>query len=238
MRRRLVLGALALAGCAATKHAAPPAAAAHATPVVAPLSGTWMRPIGSGVAGREGVSFAPDGSLGLVGIQIMSGISWRVEGDALIVTTSSPHSAAAVESRLHIEELGAERLRLSADAEYLAGSYQRDDAAAARVTGSVTYLQRIALPPDAAVQVALWDTSRAGDARLVAREIVPTAGRQVPIPFALTYATADIDASHPYALEASIVAGGELRFQSAAATPVITQGHPVAVELVVEPAGG
>jgi len=237
MRRLLLLAALGLAGCAA-KHGPPPAAAAHAAPVVAPLSGTWMRPIGSGVAGREGMSFAADGSLGLVGIHTMSGLTWRVEGDALIVTTSSGRSAEAVESRLHIDELGAERLRLSADAEYLAGTYQREDGAAARVTGSVTYPQRIALPPDAALHVALWDTSRADDARLVANEVVPTGGRQVPIPFALTYATADIDATHPYAVEASIVAGGELRFESGAATPVITLGQPVTVELVVQPVSG
>ena len=235
MRRLARLALLVLAGCAAPKPPVPAAPAAPATPT---LSGTWMRPIGSGVAGREGISFVADGSLGLLGMPNRSGIAWRVEGETLIVTTNGPHDAQPVESRLHIDEVAASRLRLAADAEYLAGSYARDDGAAGRVTGSVTYLQRIALPADAAVHVALWDMSKADDARLVANETVPTAGRQVPIPFALTYATADIDASHPYALQASIVAGGELRFQSGAATPVITQGHPVTVELVVEPAGG
>ena len=237
MRRLSPLLVLALGACAAPKPAAPPPAHPPA-PVVAPLSGTWMRPIGSGVAGREGMSFAADGSLGLLGIHTMSGLTWRVEGETLIVTTNSGRDPAPIESRLRIEELGADRLRLAADAAYLAGSYQRDDAAAARVTGSVTYPERIALPAEAAVHVALWDTSTAADARLVASQVVPTAGRQVPIPFALTYATADIDASHSYALQASIVAGGELRFQSRAATPVITQGHPATVELVVAPAGG
>jgi len=236
MRCLAGLTLLALAGCAASKP--PPAAPAPKAAPPAALSGTWMRPIGSGVAGREGMSFGADASLGLLGMPTRSGIAWRVEGETLIVTTNSAREPEPVESRLHIEELGSSRLRLAADAEYLAGSYEREDGAAGRVTGNVTYLQRIALPADAAVHIALWDTSRADDARLVANEIVPTDGRQVPIPFALTYATADIDASHPYALQASIVAGGELRFQSGAATPVITQGHPVTVELVVEPAGG
>ena len=62
--------------------------------------------------------------------------------------------------------------------------------------------------------------------------------RQVPIPFQLTYATADIDAGHPYAVQANIVAEGELRFQSTAGTPVLTGGHPAVIEVVVEPAGG
>jgi putative lipoprotein len=234
-RKGLVL-ALGLAGCAAPPKPAPRPPAS--TPVVAPLSGTWMRPIGSGVAGHEGVSFAADGSFGLIGIRTMNGLTWHVEGDVLVVTTNTGRYPEATESRLHIDELTADRLRLSADAEYLAGSYERDDAAAGRVTGTVSYRERIALPADAALHVVLWDTSDPDDARLVANQTVPIGGRQVPIPFQLTYATADVDASHPYAVQANIVAGGELRFQSAAGTPVLTQGNPAVIDVIVEPAGG
>jgi heat shock protein HslJ len=49
------------------------------------------------------------------------------------------------------------------------------------LTGSVTYRDRIALPPDAVLVVELT----APDGRLLAEARVPSEGRQVPIPFAL-----------------------------------------------------
>jgi len=235
---RVSVAVLALALACATPPTSKAPEQRERTPVVAPLSGTWMRPIGSGVAGREGMSFASDGTLGLVGIRTMNGLTWRVDGDVLIVATNSGRDLEPNESRLHIDELTADRLRLSADGEYLAGTYERNDAAAGRVTGVVRAAEPIALPADAAIHVALWDVSDPDDAKLVANETLPIGGRQVPISFELTYATADIDESHPYAVQASIVAGGELRFHSAAGTPVLTRGHPASVELVVEPAGG
>lgn len=55
----------------------------------------------------------------------------------------------------------------------------------ARVTGSLAYLERIALPADAEAIVAVHDASL--PARPVVAELrVPLAGRQVPVPFALT----------------------------------------------------
>lgn len=233
----LAVGVALAVACAAPPKTNP-SQQRERTPVVAPLSGTWMRPIGSGVAGREGMSFAADGSLGLVGIHTMNGLTWRVERDTLIVATNTGRDLEPTESRLHIDELTADRLRLSANGEYLAGTYERNDGAAGRVTGVVRAAQQIALPADAAIHVALWDVSDPDDAKLIANETVPIGGRQVPISFELTYATADIDESHPYAVHASIVSGGELRFQSAAGTPVLTRGHPASVEVVLEPAGG
>ena len=54
------------------------------------------------------------------------------------------------------------------------------------ITGSVAYLQRIALPPDAILTIRVQDTSRAGAKALtLAEQTIELAGQQVPIAFNL-----------------------------------------------------
>ncbi len=110
-------------------------------------------------------------------------------------------------------------------------------APATAVTGTVTYLQRSALPPDAIVAVSLADVSRADTPTVViASQTIPTNGSQVPFPFALAYDPAKIDATHSYAVSARITSGGQLLFISTSAYRVITRGNPLTVEIVVQPA--
>ena len=60
--------------------------------------------------------------------------------------------------------------------------------ATASVTGTVTYREWLALPPNAVVRVALQDISLADALAIVLSEqLIVTGGRQVPIPFALDY---------------------------------------------------
>lgn len=75
------------------------------------------------------------------------------------------------------------------------------------VSGSVTYRERIALPPDAKVIVSLEDVTRTGKSgSFVAQQTIrPTV--QVPIPFNLRYIPDAIDRSHRYAVIASILDG-------------------------------
>lgn len=86
---------------------------------------------------------------------------------------------------------------------------------AAMVTGTVSYLQRIALPPDATLVVKLEDVSRADSpSTVIAEQRITTSGQQVPIPFELVYNLADIEASNRYAVRAQIFYGDELRWTS------------------------
>lgn len=105
------------------------------------------------------------------------------------------------------------------------------------VTGTVSYLQRIALPPQAVIEVQLQDVSST-----VPREIVEkkyTLGnRQVPVPFELRFDPAKIEADHRYAMSARISVGGELRFVSDKAYPVLTAGNPTHVEMILKQVGG
>jgi uncharacterized lipoprotein YbaY len=104
----------------------------------------------------------------------------------------------------------------------------------ATVTGTVTYRQRIAMPPGAVVEVSLLDVSRADAPAVVLdkQEIKPTA--QVPIPFTLNYDPAQIDERHTYAVQARILVEGKLRFINTKRHAVITQGNPTKLEVVVE----
>lgn len=54
------------------------------------------------------------------------------------------------------------------------------------VSGEATYRERIALPPQAVMSVRIEDVSRADSpATVLAEEIMPTNGRQVPLPFSV-----------------------------------------------------
>jgi uncharacterized lipoprotein YbaY len=79
------------------------------------------------------------------------------------------------------------------------------------VTGTVTYLQRTALPD----------------------------GAQVPIPYTVPYDVEAIDERNTYSMSARIEDGaGELLFISDTAVPVITNGNPAEdVEIVIVPVG-
>jgi len=108
--------------------------------------------------------------------------------------------------------------------------------ASGAVTGTVTYLQRMALPPDAVVNVQLQDVSLQDvPAKVIAETSVPSEGKQVPIAFRIPYAAADINPAHRYGARATIKAGGETIFASTTSYPVITRGAPMEIEIVVRP---
>jgi len=109
------------------------------------------------------------------------------------------------------------------------------------LTGTVTYRERIALPPNARVEVRLEDVSQAdAPADEVASQTVAANGKQVPIPFELRYSPQNIDPSHRYAVRASITsADGDLMFTTTLHYAVLTGGAADQnVEIVVQRAGG
>jgi putative lipoprotein len=106
------------------------------------------------------------------------------------------------------------------------------------ITGTVTYRVRMALPADAAIDVRLEDVSRAdAPAMVVAENIFAAAGKQVPIPFQLPYSEKDIQPNHRYRVRARITVGEKLFLTTTTAYPVITNGAPTVVNMVLQPAG-
>jgi uncharacterized lipoprotein YbaY len=103
------------------------------------------------------------------------------------------------------------------------------------VTGTVTYLERMALPPGAVVTVQLADVSLAdAPAELLSQQVITTTGEQPPFPFTLPYDPAQIDERFDYAVQARIELDGQLLFINTERYAVITKGNPTEIEVVVQ----
>ena len=107
------------------------------------------------------------------------------------------------------------------------------------MTGTVSYLQRIALPPSAVVEVRLEDVSRAdAPAVTIAEQAIKPEGKQVPFPFELCYEPTRIKDRGRYVSRVRIVQGAKLLFTNTNVYPVITGGHPNSVNVIVKPIPG
>lgn len=109
--------------------------------------------------------------------------------------------------------------------------------AQSRLTGSVTYRERMALPPDATIAVRLEDVSRAdAPATVIAEQKIVAEGRQVPIPFELSYAPEGIEPNRRHALRAEIRdAEGTLLFTTTTQHAALVAGAPTDnIEIRVE----
>jgi putative lipoprotein len=112
-------------------------------------------------------------------------------------------------------------------------------ASTARVTGTVTYLQRVALPPTAEVKVQLVDVSRAdAPAIVLGEQRIVAGGKQVPFAFEIVYDAATIVTGHSYAVQARIEDDGKLRFVSDRRYAVVTRAAPTHVDMVLKAVDG
>jgi putative lipoprotein len=113
-----------------------------------------------------------------------------------------------------------------------------DPAESSTVTGNVTYLVRMALPPDAVLRVNIQNASVADAAMVIGEQVIPNAG-QVPIAFAVPYNPADVQENNMYLLYARIEdSAGNLLFINTQGQPVLTNGAPSEnIEVIVEPVG-
>ncbi|MEO1107505.1 MAG: YbaY family lipoprotein [Pseudomonadota bacterium] len=103
---------------------------------------------------------------------------------------------------------------------------------AGTVEGSVTYRERIAVPPDASLFVELQDVSLAdAPAETLAAQRYALTG--VPAQFELTYDDALIRDGHSYSVRASISQGQKLLFITDTNYPVLTYGADDTVDLIL-----
>lgn len=103
------------------------------------------------------------------------------------------------------------------------------------VTGTVSYLQRVALPTNAVIEVQLSDVSLAdAPAKVIAEQTINLGQRQVPVPFALTFDPTKIDSKHTYSMSAKITVDGKLSFITDKSYPVLTNGNPSRVDLILK----
>ncbi len=105
------------------------------------------------------------------------------------------------------------------------------------VSGTVAYRERIALPPDAAIEVKLQDVSlQDAPAKTISSTLFAPGNQQVPLPFQLQYNASDINPAHRYQVSANISVNGKLMFITATAYPVITNGAPLQVAIMLQQA--
>lgn len=98
-------------------------------------------------------------------------------------------------------------------------------AAPASLRGSVSYRERIALPPGATVIVRLIDVSLAdAPSQTIAETTIRPRG-QVPVPFVLRYDDRDIRGRRSYALSAEIREGDRLLFTTTRRYSVLAGGR-------------
>ena len=113
------------------------------------------------------------------------------------------------------------------------------DAEAPIVTGTINYLERVALPPTAVVKVQLVDVSRAdATAVTLGEQIFITGGKQVPFLFKISYDPEKIRANHTYAVQARIEEDGRLRFINDQRYAVITFDAPLHVDMILRLVNG
>jgi putative lipoprotein len=98
--------------------------------------------------------------------------------------------------------------------------------------GSVSYRERMALPPGAVVEVSLLDVSRAdAPALIIARTRV--SGRRMPARYVLHFDSARILPRRSYAVQARILLGGRLLFINTTRHSVFT-GEPDQTDIQVQ----
>ena len=112
------------------------------------------------------------------------------------------------------------------------------DRSSGTISGTVSYRERIALPPDVVVEVVLLDVSRMDvAATTIAEQTIEPSG-QVPIEFELVYDTAVIDPRMQYVVRATIKRHDRFLFVTDQSYPVLTRGNPDRVDLVLVRSGG
>lgn len=202
------------------------------------------------------ITFSGDGRIhGSAGCNRYFGSYVRGESGALRITPQGMTRRACSEPVMQAEGSFLEALAAVRSMALLDGRIELRDAEedlllilqsaraeAASIDGRVSYLPRIALPPDAVVRVRLEDVSRSDAASTVlAEQVVRTEGRQVPVPFELKYDRSWIDPRGRYVIRAEIRdASGVLLWATDTAVPVLTHGAPsTGVELwVVQSSAG
>jgi len=103
----------------------------------------------------------------------------------------------------------------------------------AELSGEALYLERIAAPPNARLEVVLEDISRPGlPAERLGETILEDAG-QPPYRFTIEYDPTRIDPLHTYRVAARLYEGDDLLFITDQVHPVLTRGAPSSATLVL-----
>ena len=103
------------------------------------------------------------------------------------------------------------------------------------ITGSIAYLARTPLPPDAVLVIRILDSSRAdAPARTLAEQRIELAGHQAPIPFHMLVDRDLLRKNARITVAARIQRGSTLLFINDTSYPALADGKPRHVEIVLK----
>lgn len=107
----------------------------------------------------------------------------------------------------------------------------------ATLRGEATFHERIAVPPDAQLEVVLQDVSRADAPTQAIGKVTLSDIGQPPYRFEIPYLPENIVTSHRYSVRARLTHQGQLLFTTDRTYPVITAGNPSEVRLTLKRVG-
>lgn len=93
------------------------------------------------------------------------------------------------------------------------------------ITGTATYRERMALPPNAVFEATLEDVSRADAPSRVIKIFRNEKPGNPPFPFTIAYDPSQIDEDHTYVVRVRVTIDGKLLFTTTQRYQVLTQGH-------------
>jgi putative lipoprotein len=129
------------------------------------------------------------------------------------------------------------RCRLGLNAPGTPGQTAATASSFIEVSGSITYLVRMALPPGAILILRIQDTARAdAPARTLVEQRYELNGAQAPIPFSATVDRDLIGKRARLTASARIEHQGRLLLISDRAYPLLKEGHPAPVSMILKPA--
>ena len=103
-----------------------------------------------------------------------------------------------------------------------------------RLTGTVTYLQRIAMPPDAVVEVKLVEVQQGANKTIVEKRITnPSA---VPVSFTLVYDPRAVHPGRQYVVQARILANGKPWYVTQTVNHQMSGGRIAHADVILQPA--
>ena len=106
------------------------------------------------------------------------------------------------------------------------------------ITGSVSYLVRMALPRDAVLTLRVQDTLRLGaQPRTLAEQSIPLDGQQVPIAFQMLVDRDLLRKKARLTVSARIERAGKVLFVHDKVYPAQTDGQALPLEITLKPAG-
>nr|WP_242050753.1 YbaY family lipoprotein [Oculatella sp. FACHB-28] len=104
-----------------------------------------------------------------------------------------------------------------------------------KVSGTLISAPGVALPEGAIAYITLLDVSPRQDVEssIIARQTI-TDPDQLPIAFEVLYNPNQIRSDHLYAIQAQVTTEGRVVLRNCSAYPVITQGNPFVIEVLVD----